>query len=515
MSILQILASIPECIPFVVLRSLSTFEFPWDSSEVTEVVVREASDSTRELVSGGTVSVTARTDGGNVSWQIVDADAAPAWYLLALKLVGGSTHGGSLDADTFDDRICMLDSAWSLMQALRTAGVEEPSVVPAASALLQLGKRWASARLDLFNDTGATAARTTRLEAACGAVVEQGKAWMAEHVTHFKRIELLDDPRGSVLRLGFQQGGAEFFVCDSEPNWALAPEQPRKAQARAANGTGKKAGKFAVRPTKVKQSVLDVLAESVTKGNQLTIARRLSPKQYAEVNALLIGLGGRWNTGTHAHEFAGDAREVLSEVLATGQAFTNKDYEFFRTTQDLVKELMASVPLTQGMRVLEPEAGDGAIALAAATKVGLENVQCIELMPRNVDALKSMGFALDEPQDFLAVEPAEVYDAVLMNPPFSNGRDAAHILHAMGFVKPGGYLSAIASTTWQTEQSAAAQAFREFVAHHGAEVRQIARGAFKESGTDVPTTLVVMRKPMVSQACKQVEAQVVAQAMLF
>jgi len=79
-SILQILATISQCVPFMVLRSLSSYEFPWDN-EMGGVVVRVAADdeSSRELVAldTGAVCLTARTNGEQVTWHVVDRDAMP------------------------------------------------------------------------------------------------------------------------------------------------------------------------------------------------------------------------------------------------------------------------------------------------------------------------------------------------------------------------------------------------------------------------------------------------------
>ena len=47
--------------------------------------------------------------------------------------------------------------------------------------------------------------------------------------------------------------------------------------------------------------------------------------------------------------------------------------------------------------------------------------------------------------DFLETTPEPVYDRVIMNPPFTRGADAKHVLHALGFVKPGGLLVSVMS----------------------------------------------------------------------
>ncbi|MFW2358181.1 methyltransferase [Hydrogenophaga sp.] len=170
---------------------------------------------------------------------------------------------------------------------------------------------------------------------------------------------------------------------------------------------------------------------------------------------------------------------------------------FFPTPPELVQRLLLLTGLEAGMTVLEPQAGSGAIALAAAEVVGKDNVTCYELMPRNVEHLRELGFDLDGAVDFLQVKPEPRYGLVLMNPPFSGGKDITHVEHAMKFLVPGGRLGAITSTTWRTANNAKSRAFRDWVSEHAIDVIEIERGAFKAAGTDVPTVMLVLQAPVV------------------
>lgn len=138
--------------------------------------------------------------------------------------------------------------------------------------------------------------------------------------------------------------------------------------------------------------------------------------------------------------------------------------------------------------------------MAAAEIVGKRRVTCFELMPRNVKHLWDLGFNVQGPQDFLAVEPTPEFDVVVCNPPFSGGRDIAHIMHAMKFLRPTGRLVAIASTQWRERVTKSTAAFQELLASLGAEVHDIPRGAFKAAGTDVPTTLIAFNVPALPAA---------------
>jgi len=84
-----------------------------------------------------------------------------------------------MDADAFDDRLCLLDSTWSLMERLQSAaGVGPEEVLRVTQEVLRIATAWGKARIELFNDTGAHEGRTAKLQAACDTVAADTKTWM-------------------------------------------------------------------------------------------------------------------------------------------------------------------------------------------------------------------------------------------------------------------------------------------------------------------------------------------------
>lgn len=110
------------------------------------------------------------------------------------------------------------------------------------------------------------------------------------------------------------------------------------------------------------------------------------------------------------------------------------------TPVPLVEKMLSVANLNEDSRVLEPEAGIGYIA-DEVKKVTL-HVDCIEIGYEFRELLELKGHNLIG-CNFLEQEQHPVYDAVLMNPPFSAEYD--HIRHAYGFLKPGGLLVAVCS----------------------------------------------------------------------
>lgn len=110
------------------------------------------------------------------------------------------------------------------------------------------------------------------------------------------------------------------------------------------------------------------------------------------------------------------------------------------TPAPLVEKMLAFAKLNEDSHVLEPEAGIGYIA--DEVKKITSHVDCIETGYDFRELLELKGHHLIG-CNFLEQEQQPVYDAVLMNPPFSEEYD--HIQHAYGFLKPGGVLVAVCS----------------------------------------------------------------------
>jgi predicted RNA methylase len=102
----------------------------------------------------------------------------------------------------------------------------------------------------------------------------------------------------------------------------------------------------------------------------------------------------------------------------------------FDTPAGLARRLANWAGVYRGMRVLEPSAGLGAIAEAARAHGAV--VECVEIAPARVQWLEKALFSVTE-SDFLATVPGEQFDLALGNPPYEDGQDLEHVLHALRF----------------------------------------------------------------------------------
>lgn len=249
--------------------------------------------------------------------------------------------------------------------------------------------------------------------------------------------------------------------------------------------------------TTISPQVEDVLRRSRVEGSTLFLPPgQLERSLYTAVNDVLARLGGKWDRKAGGHVFKADPAEKLAAVLESGRKPRREDVnplDFFATPPAVVEQMLRRAELRPGMAVLEPSAGEGAIA-AMAVAYGV-TLDCVELDPERAAALRSLGLNLSVHEgDFLAYR-TRGYDRVLMNPPFTAPGDPltyiAHVEHAFSLLRPGGRLVAIAPGGLTFRDDARTSALRGLVLSCGGWV-ELPPEAFKASGTGVNTVLLWM-----------------------
>lgn len=106
-------------------------------------------------------------------------------------------------------------------------------------------------------------------------------------------------------------------------------------------------------------------------------------------------------------------------------SINNGKFDLFETPESLAVQMCEIAGITQGSEVLEPSAGPGRIVKAATDLGGV--VTAVEIQP---GLCKHKCYVIES--DFMKLTSGStgLFDAVVMNPPFSNGRDGFHIRHA-------------------------------------------------------------------------------------
>jgi predicted RNA methylase len=250
-------------------------------------------------------------------------------------------------------------------------------------------------------------------------------------------------------------------------------------------------------PVAIPDIIQGALKSALVTADELRLTRQLDPADYKKVNQVIEALGGKWSKRRQAHLFAeANAEEAVAEYLETGKidTFEAVDFNYFPTPRSLADTLVKLSGIGPESLVLEPEAGTGGIALAAAAVVPRENIVCYEIQQKHCATLRELGFQA-ECVDFLKVAQTPVFDAVLMNPPFRKQLDIDHVLHALGFVKPGGTLTAIMSTGVTFRKNRKTLDFLRILEEYKGVIIENEAGSFKESGTMAGTVRIKMFKP--------------------
>ena len=126
-------------------------------------------------------------------------------------------------------------------------------------------------------------------------------------------------------------------------------------------------------------------------------------------------------------------------------------FNLFQTPPDIAAmmagRLLEHFGNLDGLRLLEPSAGLG--RLYSAVRSASDSAEIV-LVEQSADCCRELYKQTESDRrarliqsDFLAVDLARaggLFDVVIANPPFKQGRDVKHINHALELLKPGGLL---------------------------------------------------------------------------
>jgi hypothetical protein len=241
-------------------------------------------------------------------------------------------------------------------------------------------------------------------------------------------------------------------------------------------------------------SAEEVLKHCTFKDNILKLPDvQLNPKSYADTKTWITEAGGKWEGGkTQGFTFDFDATRVVSILMTGKRCNLRQDFQFFETPSDLADWLVSLAGVTPDDVVLEPSAGRGAI-IKAIHRAADVNVDYFELMPENQQFLSRMENVTFCGEDFTQGVP-KLYTRIFANPPFAKNQDVHHV-HAMyEALDNDGILCAITSRHWLIASEKTCTDFRGWLEEVKAEVHEIPEGVFKESGTNVATIAIKIKR---------------------
>ena len=230
-------------------------------------------------------------------------------------------------------------------------------------------------------------------------------------------------------------------------------------------------------------------------------AKARADVQASNAEAVRRATGPKPEPAPAADESAVEAFERLRKAAKVGVQVVSAS-QLFPTPASLADEVVAYADIEPGMRVLEPSAGMGALLDAIDRAVDGVHAVAVEInatLANRIDATRRAvvhgDFLACDAESFAALVPDGQFDRIVMNPPFGNGADIRHILHAMNFLAPGGRLVSLCATGPRQTRI-----LRPLTESHGGQWVELPPGAFAESGTMVRAALLVLNKPALRAA---------------
>jgi len=241
----------------------------------------------------------------------------------------------------------------------------------------------------------------------------------------------------------------------------------------------------------------EVLQKCTIEGNVVKLPNvQLDRNEYLEVKKALELIGGKWKGGkVFGFVFATDPTDLLNQVINGEKRNIKKEFQFFATPEKLADEIVEIAELEHHDTILEPSAGQGAI-IKAINKVCECVPDCFELMDINITILNKSGLRFNLIGDDFFKHNGKTYSKIIANPPFSKNQDIDHFKKMYECLSLGGRLVCITSESWVNGSQKKQVEFKNWLNEIEAELIDIEKGAFKESGTMVGGKIVVVNKPL-------------------
>ncbi len=223
---------------------------------------------------------------------------------------------------------------------------------------------------------------------------------------------------------------------------------------------------------------------------------QLEREQYLEVKKKLGFIGGKWKGGkTQGFIFPNDPSELLKQISNGEKRNLKKEYQFFATPDELADKLVKLADISEYHTVLEPSAGQGSLINAVRrNSSNLKTIDCYELMDINRGFLYKLPNVNVLGADFFERDKTTQYDRIIANPPFTKNQDISHIKEMYSTLESYGKLVSLASKHWEVCDNKIESEFRTFLDETNADVIDVPRESFKESGTTIGANIIIINK---------------------
>jgi len=151
--------------------------------------------------------------------------------------------------------------------------------------------------------------------------------------------------------------------------------------------------------------------------------------------------GGNW-------EFDYAIKPVIAEICRSGMLPEQKSHQYYPTPEHIARRVVEWADIKPGEQVLEPSAGQGAIA-DQIRKDAI--IYCVDISQLHYNILKAKEYKNIQCRDFLGYHPGRVFKKICMNPPFADKRAETHVQYAAGLLREGGVLVAVLPASYKNK----------------------------------------------------------------
>lgn len=163
--------------------------------------------------------------------------------------------------------------------------------------------------------------------------------------------------------------------------------------------------------------------------------------------------------------------------------------DFYPTPMSVGFKMLKTIKNKNAKHFCEPQAGKGDLAeVIRGERYSGHKVDCIEINPELVEILRGKDFPIVG-FDWLTYSGVCYYDAIIMNPPFSNG--AEHLLKAWDFMHNGEIACLLNQQTIENPCDADRRRLEQIIKEHSGTVENLG-DCFRRSQRDTAVNVVMV-----------------------
>lgn len=267
---------------------------------------------------------------------------------------------------------------------------------------------------------------------------------------------------GGALRIRIYKKGTAHLEVHPDMAWrlnaVLASMYPAAIPASFRKPPKRKPKDFVLMLRPLPFAVLDLIGgmdeayEQVKNGYRDTVRRIPRTRRFsyhsientdkhvlAESRRVIESIGGVLTDDYYQFDY--EPAEVIADIVVSGCIPDYKSHQYYPTPEKLARLAVEMAEIGENDRCLEPSAGQGGLA----DFLPKDRTTCIEVSPLHCQILEGKGYKTIRADfiDWADYSPEPIFNRVIANPPYSDGRWSLHVETAASLVAKEGRIIAI------------------------------------------------------------------------